>query len=100
MDNGKDTGVTNSVMVVNTLDVGRMDGTVALELAHGRTDDAIEVNGAMEWPTGRVKKRTRMEPCGTTDSGWTTNQSAKRVFEKTKLVTLLHPHQVSCRRIR
>ena len=54
MDNEKEMGATNSVMVVNTMDRGKMVDTVATELALGKTDDVIEANGAMEWLMGRA----------------------------------------------
>lgn len=69
MDNEKETGVINSVMAVNTMDRGKMDDTVATELALGKTDDVIEVNGAMEWLTGRALKPMQTEPYGTMANG-------------------------------
>jgi len=84
MDNEKATEVTSLVMVANTLDPGRTDGTVATELARGRMDDAIRVNGAMAWLMERAEKLMLMEPFGTMDSGSMTNPFDRNIFLRRK----------------
>lgn len=75
MDNEKDTGRIDLVMVVDMKVRGVMDGIMVLVFAIGKMVAVTRVNGSMAWLTAGALKHLPMDLYDTMDNGLKMNQS-------------------------